>query len=165
MSKFSTTKLVVVCQFSTSTDKLFQAWIDPEIMKKWFFTTEPTNKLTENDARLGGTWKVIDEREGNTYEALGEYIEMNTPNRLVFSFKMPQFSNTEDRITIEFKSLQQGSEMTFTQEIIVPHEAGWGDVEISLAEEEAMSATEQGWSYMFMGLKQLVETGKIHYPV
>ena len=24
--------------------------------------------------------------------------------------------------------------------------------------------TEQGWHYMFLGLKELVETGKITYP-
>lgn len=33
-------------------------------MKKWFFTMEPTNKVTENDPRVDGSWEIVDQREG-----------------------------------------------------------------------------------------------------
>ncbi len=54
--------------------------------------------------------------------------------------------------------------MTFTQGIVVPHEEGWTEKDIKKALGEYNSQTEQGWFYMFEGLKQLVETGKINYP-
>lgn len=54
--------------------------------------------------------------------------------------------------------------MTSIQEITVPHEEDWTNEEIEKALDEYSSQTEQGWGYMFEGLKQLVETGKINYP-
>ncbi|WP_325175889.1 SRPBCC family protein [Paenibacillus profundus] len=86
------------------------------------------------------------------------------PSKLVFTFKMPQFNDTEDRITVEIKSFEKGCEMTFTQVILVPHEEGWTEEDIEKALGQYNSQTEQGWGYMFEGLKRLVETGKINYP-
>ncbi len=161
MNKSSTKTLVMVREVNASREQVFKAWVSPAMMKKWFFTTEKTNKLVENDPRLGGAWQVIDERNGKTYKAVGNYLVFEEPNRLVLSFKMPQFGDTEDRITVELKPLAQGSKLTFTQEIVVVHEAGWNDAEVLLAEEEALEASEQGWTFMLDGLRQLVETGKV----
>lgn len=76
---------------------------------------------------------------------------------------MPQFSELEDTITVELKELQQGCEMTFTQKIHVEHEENWTEEDIKKALKEMHDSTEQGWYYMFMGLKELLETGKISY--
>ena len=65
---------------------------------------------------------------------------------------------------MEFNSTEDGTEMTFTQEITVIHEEGWTEEDIEKAHVEWERETEQGWRYMFLGLKQLVETGKIEYP-
>lgn len=74
---------------------------------------------------------------------------------------MPQFSELEDTITVELKELQQGCEMKFTQVIHVELEENWTDSDIEKALTEWHDSTEQGWNYMFMGLKELLETGKI----
>jgi hypothetical protein len=39
----------------------------------------------------------------------------------------------------------------------------WTEADIEKAEKEYHDGTEQGYFYMFMGLKELVETGKISY--
>lgn len=103
-------------------------------------------------------------REGKDYRAIGKYIEVDPPNKVVFTFKMPQLSNMEDVITVEMKTLEKGCVMTFIQGIVVPHEEGWTEKDIENALSEYNSETKQGWGYMFEGLKQLVETGKINYP-
>ncbi|WP_342673080.1 ATPase [Cytobacillus kochii] len=54
--------------------------------------------------------------------------------------------------------------MIFTQEINVIHEKDWTTEDIQKAHEDWKKETEQGWHYMFLGLKELVETGKITYP-
>ena len=77
---------------------------------------------------------------------------------------MPQFSDLEDDITVEIQPLESGCEMTFIQGITVIHEEGWTTEDIEKAHEEWKKETEQGWHYMFLGLKELVETGKITYP-
>ncbi|MGQ7278831.1 SRPBCC family protein [Brevibacillus thermoruber] len=160
----STITLTMKRSFDVSADRVFDAWLNPEMMRKWLFTMESTNKVAKNEPHVGGTWEIVDHRGGKDYRAIGEYIEIDPPNRLVFTFKMPQFSDTEDRITVECKPLEKGCEMTFTQEIVVPHEEGWTEKDIEQALREYHDSTEQGWNFMFLGVKQLVETGKINYP-
>ena len=72
---------------------------------------------------------------------------------------MPQFSETEDTITVGLKALHQGCEMIFSQEIIVLQTSA--DIEKALG--EYCDGSEHGWNLIFMGLKELVETGKVSY--
>ncbi|MFD4930279.1 SRPBCC domain-containing protein [Peribacillus butanolivorans] len=164
MVNTSTTTLTMIRRFDVPAEIVFDAWLNPEMMRKWFFTMESTNKVANNDPIVGGTWEIVDHREGKDYRAVGKYIEVDSPSKLVFTFKMPQFSDTKDRITVEINPFENGCEMTFTQLIVVPHEEGWTEADIEKAHDEYNSQTEQGWGYMFEGLKQLVETGKINYP-
>lgn len=164
MVNTSTTTLTIKRSFDVTADKVFDAWLNPEMMRKWFFTMEPTNKVAKNEPYVGGTWEIVDHRDGKDYRAIGEYKEMNPPNKLVFTFKMPQFSDLADTITVEIQPMEKGCEMTFTQVIVVPHEEGWTEDDIQKAHVDYKNQTGQGWGYMFDGLKQLVETGKINYP-
>ncbi|AXI07768.1 ATPase [Oceanobacillus zhaokaii] len=163
MGNYSKTTLTMVRNIDVAPKNVFDAWINPEIMRKWFFTLEGTNKVAYNSPQVGGTWEIVDHRDGKDYRAIGEYLEIDSPKKLVFTFKMPQFNDLEDTITVELKQLPQGSEMTFSQEIIVPHEENWTAADIEKAVKEHHDGTEQGWNYMFMGLKELLETGEISY--
>ncbi|WP_144529897.1 SRPBCC domain-containing protein [Peribacillus simplex] len=163
MEKYSTTTLKMTRNFDVVPERVFDAWLNPEMMRQWFFTLKGTNKVAKNDPQVGGTWEIIDHRDGKDYRAIGEYLEMDSPNKLVFTFKMPQFSESEDTITVELKELQQGCEMTFYQNIIVPHEENWIESDIEKALGEYHDGSEHGWNLMFMGLKELIETGQVSY--
>ena len=164
MTKISVTTLNMKRKFDVPAEKVFEAWTLAEILKKWMFTMEHTNKVAKSDPRVGGTWEIVDHRNGKEYRAIGEYIVVEPPTKLVFTFKMPQFSDLEDDITVEIQPLESGCEMIFTQVINVTHEEGWTIEDIEKAHEDWKKETEQGWHYMFLGLKELVETGKITYP-
>jgi len=82
---------------------------------------------------VGGTWEIVDQRGGQDYRTIGEYLEIDPPKKLVFTFKMPQFSESDDTIRVELKELQQGCEMAFSQEINVPHEENWTTADIEKA--------------------------------
>lgn len=83
--------------FDVSADQVFDAWLNPEMMRKWLFTMETTNKVAKNEPHVGGTWEIVDHRGGKDYRAIGEYIEIDPPRRFVFTFRLPQFSDTEDK--------------------------------------------------------------------
>lgn len=163
MSSISTTTLIMKREFDVPSARVFDAWLNPEMMRKWLFTLEATNKVAQNDPQVGGTWEIVDHREGKDYRAIGEYLVIDPPNKLVFTFKMPQFSELEDTITVELKELEQGCEMTFTQVIHVEPEDNWTSADLEKALGEYHDGSEHGWNLMFIGLKELVETGKISY--
>ena len=153
----STVVLTMARRFNASEKAVFDAWTRPELMRQWLFTSEDTNQVVQNDLQTGGAWEIVDRREEVDYRAIGEYLELEDPHRLIFTFKMPQFSDTEDRITVWISPVQDACEMAFTQEIIVPHEEGWSEEDIKKASEEYSSQSEEGWGLMFENLKKLVE--------
>lgn len=153
----------MIREFNVEPERVFDAWLNPVMMKKWFFTLEGTNKVARNDPKVGGDWEIVDHREGKDYRAVGEYLEIDPPKKLVFTFKMPQFSELEDIITVEIKEISTGCEMTFTQLIHVSPEENWTKADIEKALGEYHDGSEHGWNLMFMGLKELVETGDISY--
>lgn len=163
MTNISTTTLTMKREFNVQPERVFDAWLNPLMMKKWFFTLEGTNKVAQNDPSVGGTWEIVDHRGGKDYRAVGEYLEIDPPNKLVFTFKMPQFSELQDIITVELKETSAGCEMTFTQLIHVEEEENWTAADLEKALGEYHDSSEHGWNLMFMGLKELVETGSISY--
>ncbi|MCM3786106.1 SRPBCC domain-containing protein [Neobacillus mesonae] len=149
--------------FEVPAERVFDAWLNQEIMRKWLFTLEGTNKVAVNEPRVGGTWEIVDHRDGQDYRAIGEYLEINSPTKMMFTFEMPQFSDTVDTITVEIQPQGQNCEMHFTQNIIVPHEENWSDTDLAKAIKEYEEGSEHGWDLMFRGLKQLLEEGFISY--
>lgn len=162
MNEFTTTTLTMVRDFNVNCEKVFDAWLNPDLMSKWLFTLENTNKVTQNNPKVGGSWEIVDHREGMDFRAIGKYLEVALP-KIRFTFKMPQFSELEDLITVELNQRAEGCKMTFTHVIHVPHEKNWAESDIKTALIESHDSTKEGWNYMFMGLKELVETGENSY--
>lgn len=163
MTESSMIPLKMTRTFASQPEKVYEAWLTPDIFRKWLFTAENTNQVAANEPEVGGNWEIIDRREGKNYRAIGKYLELDRPNRIVMTFEMPQFGDTTDELIISLKTVPNGTEMTFTQNIIVPHEEVWGESEIEKALQEYHDSTEQGWNLMFMGLKALLETGENPY--
>ena len=142
------TALRIVRRFAAPPERVFAAWTDPALAARWLFRGGPTSEAgrTELDARPGGAWTITDRREGADYTASGEYLEVDPPRRLVFTFAMPQFSPNSDTITVELAADGDGTLMTFTQ-------AG-GDItdELRQTPPDAESGSATGWGWMFAGL-------------
>lgn len=163
MEEHSMITLRMIRQFNVQIEKVFHAWLNKEVMKKWLFTLEETNKLINNDPVKGGSWEIIDHRDGVDYRAIGEYFEINKPNKIVFTFKMPQFSDAADTITVCFKEIDNTCEMTFIQDIHVPQDEHMTTDKWNELAKEYHDSTEEGWNLMFKGLKELLENGEIAY--
>ena len=115
-------------------EPVFDAWIDPKVACRWLFTSpmSETND-TRMDARIGGEWSITDRRGGVDYAALGEYLEIDRPRRLVFSFGMPQFSPLSCKVIVEIVADGDGCLLTLSQTDVAPDalkplEAGWSDM-------------------------------------
>ena len=111
----------VTRKFSASAERVFDAWLDPSTAGKWLFAT-PTGKMSkvEIDARVGGSYLIVENREGTDVEHIGEYLEIDGPRRLVFTLKVPKYSQENTKVTVEIRALKSGCELTLTHEGVLP---------------------------------------------
>src|SRR5205085_9946884 len=70
--------------FRASTDKVYQAFIDPEAMVKWLPPNGFTGKVDHGDARVGGTYKMsfTNFGKGVAHSFGGEYLDL-VPGELI----------------------------------------------------------------------------------
>jgi uncharacterized protein YndB with AHSA1/START domain len=111
----------IVCtrRFEVSCDKLFGAWVDPSILTKWLFTTA-TSELhrAEFEPWEGGNWTVVDRRENEYFAATGQYLQIDRPHRLIFTFGMLQLSAEFVHVVVNIARAAAGSELTLTHEYL-----------------------------------------------
>ena len=108
-------------KFSASAERVFDAWLDPNTAGKWLFAT-PTGKMSKIklDARVGGSYLIVENRDGSDVEHIGEYLEIDRPRRLVFTLKVPKYSQESTKVTVEIRALNSGCELTLTHEGVLP---------------------------------------------
>jgi uncharacterized protein YndB with AHSA1/START domain len=142
MNAPTSVNLRVTRQFTASAERVFDAWLDPQKAGLWLFAT-PTGQMVkvEIDARVGGKFNFTDRRNGEDIEHVGEYLEIDRPRRLVFTFMVPKFSQVSTRVTVEIAPVGNGCELTLTHEGVLP---------------EWKSQTESGWTTLLGKLATIV---------
>lgn len=129
-------------RFKASAGQAFDAWVETEIASKWLFNTKTSKTVCELDTRVGGSYKITRTRGGKEYVAVGEYLEICRPTRLVFTFGMPQFAADFDTVTVEIDKQGDSCVVNLTQDGLRP---GYG------------TSTVNGWSKMFDLLEKALD--------
>jgi uncharacterized protein YndB with AHSA1/START domain len=129
-------------RFSAAPERVFDAWLDPEKAGRCLFAT-PTGQMVrvEIDARVGGSFAFVDRRDGEDVDHVGEYLEIDRPRRLVFTFRVPKYSSESTRVIIEIAPQGTGCELTLTHEGVLP---------------DYQSRTEEGWTKILNALAAVV---------
>lgn len=107
---------------SASAEQVFDAWLDPTLAKKFFFTTTTGEMLKfELDPKVGGEFTVMERRpkddaggkhgsQSGTHDVryTGQYAELARPHRLLFSFSVLQHGPDETTVTLDILPLSSG---------------------------------------------------------
>jgi uncharacterized protein YndB with AHSA1/START domain len=137
--------IVIKRAYAFSAERVFDAWLTPEITRRWLFTTADSEVVRcEIDARVGGRFEIVDRRDSGEFKGdirhVGEYLEIDRPRRLVFTFGVPQFDPAMSRVEIDIVAKDTGCELTLThhgvpQEWQPPTTQGWTTLLGSLERE------------------------------
>jgi uncharacterized protein YndB with AHSA1/START domain len=131
----------VTHHFTASSERVFDAWLDPSTAGQWLFAT-PTGKMVrvEIDARVGGRFVIVDRRNGEDVEHTGEYLAIDRPRHLVFTFGVPKYSPLFNEVTIDIVPAVSGCDLTLTQtgvpaEYLESNVKGWNGILDGLAKQ------------------------------
>ena len=135
-------KVVVTHSFSASPERVFDAWLDPEMIGKWMFSPALLQQEVVSvslDSRVGGSFSFVVRRQGKEIDHIGKYLEIDRPRRLVFTWGIRQDSGDSSRVMVDIVAQATGSELTLTHEL----DPAWADYE---------SRTRDSWAKMLQVL-------------
>ncbi|WP_266181288.1 SRPBCC family protein [Dyella humicola] len=133
--------LRVTRHFDALPERVFDAWLDPATAGRWLFSADGGEMVkVAIDARVGGGFIFVDRRNGEDVEHVGEYLAIERPQRLVFTFAVPKYSAVYTQVTVELERDAGGCMVTLTHAGVLPE---WSD------------RTKEGWA---MILDHLADT-------
>lgn len=110
-------EFTVTHRFAWPPEQVFDAWLDPMVAARFLFAT-PTGEMirAEIDAQVGGQFVFVDRRPdmGDVLHT-GEYLEIDRPRWLVFTFAVPTFDPGFTRVEVEITATAGGCEVRLTQ--------------------------------------------------
>jgi uncharacterized protein YndB with AHSA1/START domain len=139
----SRSSFVYVTYIRTTPEKLWQALIDPEFTRKYWFQA-----WQESEWKPGASWRLMvpDGRATDT----GEVVEIEPHRRLVLSwrneFKPELLAEGYSRLTYLLEEQGDTVKLTVMHEIDVP-------------KSKLIEAVSNGWPRILSSLKSLLESG------
>lgn len=132
--------LVVSHRYEAPPERVFDAFLDPQIARRFLFATA-TGEMIEAaiEPRVGGRFAFTDRRpDMGDVRHVGEYLAIERPRRLVFTLGVPQFDPAMTTVTLEIRPVDgAGCELTLTHDGVLP---------------ELRQGTAEGWAKILAGL-------------
>jgi len=132
--------------------RVFEAWTRAELMSQWFSPGDMTVTSVSTDLRLGGAYKVEMKEPPaagqnddlcRTGGAEGVYTKIVPNELLAFTWQGVCSHGEETLVTVAFKDVQDGTEVTITHE--------------HFATADTMNSHQQGWQGALANLARFAE--------
>jgi uncharacterized protein YndB with AHSA1/START domain len=133
--------------FDAPPHAVFDAWTNPEVLRRWWAAAPDWDAaLAEVDLRPGGRYRLSmhDPGSGATHTVGGEYLEVDAPVRLVYTWTWEgdpdeMSGSANSVVTVGFHAEGAGTRVVLdhtgfaTDEIRAKHDHGWNACLDSLA--------------------------------
>ena len=126
--------LVVRRQMAVPRERVFAAWLDSESLAHWMLPGGTTKATVTVDPRVGGGFRIVmDGAPHGCVEHTGEYLAIEPPSRLSFTWISKYTDERPTVVTIEFHEQDGGTELVLTHRGLPPkevegHRQGWTDI-------------------------------------
>jgi uncharacterized protein YndB with AHSA1/START domain len=118
-------------QLPAPPEVVFGRWTDPASMARWLSPTGEAEVLA--DVRVGGRFTVVMLGEGMRLEHTGEYLTIEPPSRLRFTWASPYTGERPSVVTVELEPSGTGTRLRLVHERlpaaqVSPHTRGWASI-------------------------------------
>ena len=94
--------------------RAFAAWLDPASVVQWMLPGDVTHASVEADPRVGGAFRIVMEHGGSGADHWGEYVTIDPPSLLVFTWISAATDRLPTTVTIDFHEREGGTELVLT---------------------------------------------------
>lgn len=133
--------------FDAPAQAVFDAWISGEALRRWWPAgPDWETPVAEVDPRVGGSLRLVMRNpEGEEFGGSGEYLEIDRPHRLVFTWTWDGQEGRESRqlIEVEFSDQDDG-----TTSLVLTNRG--------LPDEQSKRAHRDGWQASFDNLDRVL---------
>ena len=125
--------LVVRRQIAVPREQVFEAWLDSESLAQWMRPGDTTMATVTVDPRVGGGFRIVmDGPSHGAVEHHGEYLAIEPPSLLSFTWISRPTEHKVTVVTIEFHERDAGTELVLTHRAVPAkavegHRKGWTD--------------------------------------
>lgn len=113
--------------------RVFDAWLDSEAMARWMRPGKVTHSTVTLEPRVGGSFRILMHGpNGEDFDHQGEYLVIDSPSRLSFTWISKGTDHKPTVVTIEFLEEGNGTDLVLTHrqltaKAIEGHRGGWTD--------------------------------------
>ena len=116
-------------------ERVFDAWLDPERLARFMRPGSTGRTTAKVDARVGGRFRIVmfhaNAKVGT--EHTGEYLLIERPSRLSFTWRSVNTDEKDTTVTIDFIDRDGATEVVLTHTQLPPkqreiHRKGWSDI-------------------------------------
>ncbi len=119
---------------AASPARIFDAWTVADQLKRWTCPDPNAAVEVDIDLRAGGHYSIRMDAEGGPFTALGTYRVVDSPRRLVYTWRWKEETHPmreETLVTVELVPVEGGTEIRLAHESfptpsdVDGHEEGW----------------------------------------
>ena len=143
------TVLNLTRRFDAPPERVFDAWTDPELLRRWFHAgADWDTPEADVDLRPGGRYRLaMRTPSGEVHAVAGQYSEVSRPDRLVYTWSWEGGGDSamgaESIVTVEFAAADGGTEVVLTH--------------TELPSEESRDQHVHGWEGCLANLEKLLD--------
>jgi uncharacterized protein YndB with AHSA1/START domain len=139
VSRNAPTSLVIKRILPARREEVFDAWLNADSLSDWMRPAQTIRQTTaEIDPRVGGRYRIVMHGDGRDYDHEGEYLLIDRPSRLSFTWISAGTERQPSIVTIELFDRDGKTELVLTHSQLPatqvgPHTQGWGEIVDMLA--------------------------------